>query len=369
MRIAVVIGTRPEAIKMAPVVFALKAQGIEACVISTGQHNEMLDQAFQDFTIVPQIHFKVMSPNQTLSSLSSRLLEHFEHLFSQEHFDWVLVQGDTTSAMIGSLAAYYHQIPVGHVEAGLRSFDNYSPFPEEGNRKLISMLATLHFAPTTIAQKHLKTSGVSEETIFLTGNTIVDALLWMRNRLAENYVYPSSVQALLGAHKRIICVTCHRRENFGQALEDICEALSLLVERFSDVGIVFPVHLNPRVQDVVYKKLANNPSIALLPPVSYTSFVALLHICTIILSDSGGVQEEAPSLKKPILVLRNVTERPEGIEAGVAKLVGTDTNTILEACVSLLNDHNVYEAMIQKPNPYGDGNAAQRIVDALKNYI
>lgn len=367
MRVAVIVGTRPEAIKMAPIVKVLREDSShEVLLCATGQHREMLAQALTDFGLEPDINLNVMKGNQSLSGLTAKLIGGLDDLFSSLAPDWVLVQGDTTTVMAASLCAYYNNIRVGHVEAGLRSFQKRSPFPEEINRKITGVLADLHFAPTTYAKNNLLREGVPEKDIIVTGNTVIDALLWTRQQIYnDNSLLPDAVSRARVEGRRIILITCHRRESFGPALDQICDALMILARNHPDCQLVYPVHLNPNVQHAVRSKLALRPNIALIDPVPYKSFVALLNACYMVLSDSGGVQEEAPSFDKPVLVLREVTERPEGVSAGVAKLVGTDTTRIVIEAEQLLTSPEVYENMAKPPNPYGDGKAAARIRKAL----
>ncbi|QDU58500.1 non-hydrolyzing UDP-N-acetylglucosamine 2-epimerase [Aeoliella mucimassa] len=372
MRVAVVMGTRPEAIKMAPVIQALEKQpGLEPWVVHTGQHRELIDQVIDLFELRVDRRLDVMQPGQTLASLTSRLVERFDEVLVADRPDLVLVQGDTTSVLSCALASFYRGIPVGHVEAGLRTGNMAAPFPEEANRRLTTPLASLHFAPTTTAQQHLLDEHVPQEQIHVTGNTVIDALAWEIDRQQQ----PSTAAALqqqltelVGpdyGSKRYVLVTGHRRENFGDGFAQICQALKSLADQFADHLFVYPVHLNPNVKQIVHQQLGETPNIRLIPPQPYREFVALLAGCHVVLTDSGGVQEEAPSLGKPVLVMRETTERPEGVVAGTVKLVGAKAEVIVEQVSTLLSDSQAYRAMAEVANPYGDGHAAQRIVEAI----
>ena len=355
-----VFGTRPEAIKMAPIVRQLAAAGdaIKPVVCVTGQHREMLDQVLDCFGIKPDIDLAVMRDNQSLSTLTSNLVQALDGVMADVQPTIVLVQGDTTTAMVGALAGYYHKIPVGHVEAGLRTEDRYNPFPEEINRRLISILATLHFAPTQIAMDTLLAEGHSASKIHLTGNTIVDALMMTARENCRR-------EEVVGNGRRRILVTAHRRENHGEPLQNICRALRLLVDRNKDVEIVYPVHMNPNVHEPVYQALSGHERIQLVQPVGYAELVRMLYGSYLVLTDSGGIQEEAPALGKPVLVMRKTTERPEGVTAGVAKLVGVETDSIVGSVETLLSDSHEYERMARAVNPYGDGHAAERTVKVI----
>ncbi|MFZ4124717.1 MAG: non-hydrolyzing UDP-N-acetylglucosamine 2-epimerase [Rickettsiales bacterium] len=354
--ILAVFGTRPEAIKMAPVVNALKKLGtMQVSVCVTAQHRQMLDQVLELFNIVPDIDLNVMQPKQDLSDITSRVLLGLRDVFTKQHYDMVLVHGDTTTTMAAALAAFYAKIPIGHIEAGLRTGDKYAPWPEEGNRKLAGAIADIHFAPTETSRQNLLREGISDEVIHVTGNTVIDALL---DTAAKSDVAAS--QFNLDASKKLILVTGHRRENFGGGFENICNALLRLAVR-GDVQIVYPVHLNPNVQEPVNRLLGNHPSIQLIAPQDYLPFVYLMKRAYMILTDSGGIQEEAPSLGKPVLVLRDVTERPEAVAAGTVKLVGTDEDRIVAAATELLENADAYAAMSKAANPYGDGHASERI--------
>ena len=370
-KILVVFGTRPEAIKLFPVIAALRADPrFHPVVCVSAQHRGMLDQVLEIAGIVPDYDLDLMKPDQTLDGLTSALLNEVGRVMDTEHPDRVMVQGDTATAMVGALAAYYRKIPVDHVEAGLRSGDIYQPWPEEVNRKIIGAMASLHFAPTQTAAEALTRENVDLGRIHVTGNTVIDALHWVTARIAENPALVSGLADLEArfANKRIIGVTSHRRENFGDGLEHIAEAVRQIAAR-EDVAVIFPVHPNPNVRKVMNKALAGLDNVALIEPLDYPHFSRLLAICDIMLTDSGGVQEEAPALGKPVLVMRETTERPEGVEAGTAKLVGTETARIVTEIFTLLDDKAAYEAMAQAHNPFGDGHSARRIVELLAHEI
>jgi UDP-N-acetylglucosamine 2-epimerase (non-hydrolysing) len=368
-RIAVVIGTRPEAIKMAPIIQSLKKYPdlFETIVISTAQHRQMLDQVFTLFEIVPDIDLSVMRPNQSLTNLTSLVLQEMSKTLDDVQPDLLLVQGDTTTVVASSLAGFYKKIPIGHVEAGLRSHNKYSPFPEEINRQLASVLADIHFAPTALAKTKLLNEGIAENSIVITGNTVVDALsiqlkkpFQFKNTPLENIPFNKT--------NRILFVTSHRRESWGESLENTCAALKDLVAEFSDLIVVYPVHMNPNVREPVMRLLSNIPRIYLTDPIDYLTCINLMKKSYLILTDSGGIQEEAPALKIPVLVLRELTERPEAFQAGMAKVVGTDRNKIVQEARLLLNDSSAYQKMTCGNNPYGDGRAAERIVEAIRRW-
>lgn len=375
-KVTVFFGTRPEAIKMAPVIKALeKAKGITPIVISTGQHKEMLEQVVNIFDLKVDYNLEIMEPNQTLSSLTSRLIAAIDKILGEINPDLALVQGDTTTAMVGSLVSFYHQIPVGHVEAGLRTNDIYSPFPEEVNRRLISPIVTLNFAPTILSESNLLKENVSGEKIFVTGNTVIDAL-FMESARQENPAITDAVNATLSMHLPqnwrgvpYVLITGHRRENFGCGFDQICAALAQLAELYPDYRFIYPVHLNPSVQKPVYSLLGAYDNIFLIPPQDYSVFLALMAGSKIILTDSGGIQEEAPSLGKPVLVMRDTTERPEGLDANTVRLVGAKTCNIVDSVVQLLNDETLYRTMSTANNPFGDGHAAERIVKTIEEYF
>jgi UDP-N-acetylglucosamine 2-epimerase len=365
-KVMVVIGTRPEAIKLAPVVLELKRcrAHFETEICVTGQHREMLDQMLLVFGLRPDYDLGVMKAGQDLAEVTAACLTGLDRILRDEGPDLVLVQGDTTTTFAASLAAYYCHIPVGHIEAGLRTGKKHDPFPEEVNRRLATHLSDFHFAPTEVARSNLLLEGVCPENISVTGNTIIDALLLIQARLTEE---PTLAVDRLGLTDglRMILVTAHRRESFGLPFRRICEAVRALAERRPDVLIVYPVHLNPNVQAPVREILDGVPNVRLLSPLDYISFVACMQRAYVLLTDSGGIQEEACSLGKPVLVMREVSERPEAIAAGTARLTGTDPERIVEAVISLLDDPVCYKRMASRPNPYGDGHAAERIVQFL----
>lgn len=361
LRVLSVFGTRPEAIKMAPVVLELRRRGeaIESFVCVTGQHREMLDQILGAFSIQPDTDLDLMAPNQTLNALVSRAVGRLDEVYAFYQPDVVLVQGDTSTAMAGAMAAFHRRIAVGHIEAGLRTGDRWSPFPEEVNRRLISLFASRHFAPTKAAVQALLAESVPPESVWLTGNTSIDTL----RMVLEN---PSLGHAPnIHPQRRLILVTAHRRENFDGGIRRICEAIRILLERNSDIEIIYPVHPNPNVKSVVYELLSDIERAHLEHPADYFTFVRLQQAAHLILTDSGGIQEEAPFLGKPVLVLRENTERPEAVECGAAELVGTDVERIVSRTEALLRDEMEYRRMTMAKNPFGDGNAARRIVDVL----
>ena len=363
MKILIIFGTRPEAIKMAPLVLRLR-QSLEVKVCVTGQHREMLDQVLGLFQIVPDYDLNLMKPNQNLANLTAEVLNGVTQILQKRKFDWVLVQGDTTSTMAGAMAAFYQKVRVGHVEAGLRTYNLNSPFPEELNRQVTSKMAQLHFAPTAESKQNLLKEGFSENNISITGNTVIDALHWvLEHSTPLDLALPIDLQ-----QSRMILVTGHRRENFGEGFQQICEALQTIALQQPDVQIVYPVHLNPNVLEPVNRILSNLQNIHLLEPLEYPQFVHLMNQSALILTDSGGVQEEAPSLGKPVLVMRDTTERPEGVQAGTVKLVGANQRTIVDETIRLLNDSEAYRKMAFAHNPYGDGTASNKIMDALMSF-
>lgn len=367
MHIISVFGTRPEAIKMFPVVHALQVQaGIDARVCVTAQHREMLDQVLDIARIAPDVDLDVMTPNQSLDALLARLVTGLGEVFDRDRPDRILVHGDTLTTMAATLAAYFRKIPVGHVEAGLRSGNIYHPWPEEVNRKVAGAVADLHFAPTETAAAALRAENVPAERIHVTGNTVIDALLATRARIDEEPSLAAGLDPLLArfAGRRIIAMTSHRRENFGNGMTAIAEAIAGIAAR-DDVAVIFPVHPNPHVRGAMEPILGGLSNVALIDPLDYPHFVRLLAASDLVLTDSGGVQEEAPSLGKPVLVMRETTERPEGIEAGTARLVGTDRNRIVAEIFSLLDDKDAYDAMARAHNPFGDGRAAERIAEIV----
>lgn len=370
-KISVILGTRPEAIKLCPVITELRkraAATVEVCV--TGQHRTMLDQVLTAFHLRPDVDLDLMTPNQGLASLSARLLQEVDRYLGVSSPDLVLVQGDTTTALCAAMAAFYRRVAVGHVEAGLRTGDLASPFPEEMNRVLLTRLASLHFAPTRRALEQLRTEGVSSDRAFLTGNTVVDALLAAVSTVRQAPPpIPGVTDEELGSASGTILVTGHRRESFGVGLESICRAIRRVAERFTSALVVYPVHLNPNVREPVFRILGGVRNVRLIEPLDYMAFVRLMDAASLILTDSGGIQEEAPSLGKPVLVMRETTERPEAVEAGVARLVGTGEDEIVEAAARLLSDGAAYRSMVGRANPFGDGRASERIADAVFSFV
>lgn len=365
----VIFGTRPEAIKLFPVINALKRQGKMACeVLVSAQHRQMLDQVLAISGITPDHDLDIMQPGQSLDALTARLLEAIGGVLDASRPDRVIVQGDTATAMVGALAAYYRKIPVSHVEAGLRSYDIYQPWPEEVNRKIIGTIADQHFAPTDVSANALKAEAISEDEVFVTGNTVIDALHWVTDRISHRPELAAGLADLEQrfSGKKIIGITTHRRENFGDGMENIAAAIKAIAAR-DDVACIFPVHLNPNVRAVMDKELGNLSDVAMIEPLDYPHFARLLSISHIMLTDSGGVQEEAPALGKPVLVMRDTTERPEGVTAGTAKLIGTDKNRIISEIFTLLDDDAAYSAMARAHNPFGDGKASQRIAEIIWN--
>lgn len=363
----VIFGTRPEAIKLFPVINALKQQGKMACeVLVSAQHRQMLDQVLAISGITPDHDLDIMQPGQSLDALTARLLEAIGGVLDSAKPDRVIVQGDTATAMVGALAAYYRKIPVSHVEAGLRSYDIYQPWPEEVNRKIIGTIADQHFAPTDVSANALKAEAIAEEQVFVTGNTVIDALHWVTDRISHRPELAAGLADLEQRYsgKKIIGITTHRRENFGDGMENIATAIRAIAAR-DDVACIFPVHLNPNVRAVMDKELGNLSNVAMIEPLDYPHFARLLSTSHIMLTDSGGVQEEAPALGKPVLVMRDTTERPEGVTAGTAKLIGTDKNRIISEIFTLLDDENAYSAMARAHNPFGDGKASQRIAEII----
>ncbi|WP_434665500.1 non-hydrolyzing UDP-N-acetylglucosamine 2-epimerase [Klebsiella sp. B345] len=371
MKVLTVFGTRPEAIKMAPLVHALaKDPHFEAKVCVTAQHREMLDQVLKLFSIVPDYDLNIMQPGQGLTEITCRILEGLKPVLESFKPDVVLVHGDTTTTMAASLAAFYQQIPVGHVEAGLRTGDLSSPWPEEGNRTLTGHLATWHFAPTETSRENLLKENIAPGQITVTGNTVIDALFWVRDRaLGDEALRTTLMQRypFLANGKKMILVTGHRRESFGRGFEQICQALAEIAASHPEVQIVYPVHLNPNVSEPVNRILGHVDNVILIEPQDYLPFVWLMDNAWLILTDSGGIQEEAPSLGKPVLVMRDMTERPEAVAAGTVRLVGTDRQRIVAEVMHLLKDDAAYQAMSRAHNPYGDGQACHRILSALKN--
>ena len=367
IKVLSIFGTRPEAIKMAPVIHELEKypDQIQSVVCVTAQHREMLDQVLDLFKIIPDIDLDLMRAGQSLCELTARVFTALDPILKREAPDWVLVQGDTTTVMAASLVAFYHRVKVGHVEAGLRTFDKWQPFPEEINRKVAGVIADLHFAPTKTSKENLLREGVDSKRVFVTGNPVIDAL-----QLAAEMPYDLDSEPLLNIpwKKRILLVTAHRRENLGEPLENICRALLELIQKYKDIHVVYPVHHNPQVRDPVYRLLGDQQGITLLPPLEYLTLVQLMKRSYLVLTDSGGIQEEAPGLGIPVLVLREVTERPEAVEAGTVRLVGTDQLQIIKETEKLLTKDALYRKMSRSINPYGDGNASERIVNNLLEY-
>ncbi|WP_026042376.1 non-hydrolyzing UDP-N-acetylglucosamine 2-epimerase [Pantoea sp. A4] len=370
MKVLTVFGTRPEAIKMAPLVKALAQDAaFESRLCVTAQHREMLDQVLRLFELQPDYDLNIMRPEQGLTEITCRILQGMKSVFAEFRPDVVLVHGDTTTTLAASLAAFYHQIPVGHVEAGLRTGDLASPWPEEGNRRLTGNLARFHFAPTTRSRQNLLNENISASQIEVTGNTVIDALLWVRDRVLNDSELNNQLSArypFLDAQKKLILVTGHRRESFGGGFERICTALAQIARQHPQAQIVYPVHLNPKVSEPVNRILSGIDNIILIEPQEYLPFVWLMNRAWIILTDSGGIQEEAPSLGKPVLVMRDTTERPEAVDAGTVRLVGTDIEKIVNEVSTLLTDEAVWQAMSHAHNPYGDGSACAKILHALK---
>jgi len=379
-RVSLIFGTRPEAVKLCPLALAMRdCPDIEPRVCVTAQHRRMLDQVLDVFGVVPDADLGLMQPNQTLADLTSRTIAAVDGYLRAARPDLVLVQGDTTTVFCAALCAFYHHIPVGHVEAGLRTFNKRSPFPEEINRVLTTRLTDLHFAPTETARQNLLREGVPTESIFVTGNTVIDALLYAVDRVRANPPRVAGLPDFLqpghdgGQNGRppLVLITGHRRENFGAGFENICRAIASLARRFPDTHFVYPVHLNPNVREPVHRLLGSvgNGAVHLIEPLDYLPFVAMMDRATLILTDSGGVQEEAPSLGKPVLVMRDTTERPEAVEMGTVKLVGTDSEKIIENATTLLTDKAAYAAMANAVNPYGDGKACGRILAACRQFL
>lgn len=370
IKVLTVLGTRPDAIKLAPVIKEMERYShlIDSVVVHTVQHRKMVTPILRLFNIKPNYSLNVMQTRQQLSQVTSRVLLRLEQVIKKEQPNLVLVQGDTTSAFAGALCAFYHKIPIGHVEAGLRSYDKYNPYPEEINRKLISSLSDIHFAPTKLAKEQLIKENIARSTIFVTGNPVIDALYAIvrsQEFKKKTNILPYKMQP----NSKLILVEVHRRENWGEPIIEICSAIKELVDKNKDVEIVFPVHLQPAVRSTVYRLLSNYERIHLISPLDYLSFVKLMANSYLIMTDSGGLQEEAPALGKPVLVLRKVTERKEAVLAGTVKLVGTDKTKIIKVASELLNNQSAYQRMAQAKNPYGDGKSAQRIVRIIINFF
>lgn len=370
-KISFIFGTRPEAIKLCPLILATKEHpSLEAHVCVTGQHREMLDQVLDVFDVKPDVDLALMQPNQTLGGFTSRAIAAIDAYLRSYRPDMVLVQGDTTTVFCAALCAFYHQIPVGHVEAGLRTWNKYSPFPEEINRVLATKLSDYHFAPTSTSRDNLIKEGIPSGRVFVTGNTVIDALhIAVQKVRANPPVIPGLLSTTLENGRPLVLITGHRRENFGDGFKNICSAIATLAKNFPNISFVYPVHLNPNVQGPVFRLLGNIHNVFLIEPLNYLPFVALMDRATILLTDSGGVQEEAPSLGKPVLVMRETTERPEAVEMGTVKLVGTSKEEIVRNVTTLLNDENAYSTMAKSVNPYGDGKASKRILSVCERFV
>lgn len=370
-KIAIAIGTRPEAIKLAPLYLELrKSEVLKPYIIATGQHNQMLLKTLEAFDVIPEVNLEVMVPGQTLSYLTAVIMQKSEELFHADLPDYVLVQGDTTTALTMALSSFYHKVPVGHVEAGLRTDTKYSPYPEELNRRLVSKIADHHFAPTTWSYNNLIKEGILKESILLSGNTVIDALSYTVKKVrAEKPFLPQILKEKIESKNKIVLITGHRRENFGKGFEDLCQAIRMLASKNPNIEFVYPVHLNPNVQEPVRRILSGLNNVLLTDPLEYVPFVYLMDKSYFIISDSGGIQEEAPHLGKPVLVMRESTERPEAIEAGTAKLVGTNPERIIENAQTLIDDLNVYASMSTAKNPYGDGTSCVQIRAFLEDYF
>lgn len=366
-KILIIAGTRPEAIKLCPLVHRLRErpEQFEVAFCSTGQHREMLDQVLATFEIEPDHELGLMSPGQSLAEITARATRALDEVFSQTEPDVAIVQGDTTTAFCGALIGHYHKVSIGHVEAGLRTGNKFAPFPEEMNRRLVGRLADLHFAPTEHAAQSLRSEGVDPDSVFVTGNTVIDALMWVRDRVVANIpAEADDIEAAVGTAP-VVLVTGHRRESFGGGFEAICQAIRNVADNQPEFHFVYPVHLNPKVQEPVNRILGQHPRIHLIDPLSYEPFVWLMNRATVVLTDSGGVQEEAPSLGKPVLVMRETTERPEGVAAGNAKLVGVSQKAIEKELDLLLADPSERDRMTSVNNPYGDGTTCSQIADIL----
>lgn len=364
IKVMTVFGTRPEAIKMAPLAIELKKNPmIEDIVCVTAQHRQMLDQVLEIFKIKPDYDLDIMKERQTLVGITARVLEGLDTVLKEAKPDIVLVHGDTTTSFVGALAAFYNQIPVGHVEAGLRTYDIYSPFPEEMNRCMTGRIAEMNFSPTVKNKENLLKENVNPDSIYITGNTVIDA---MKTTVKEDFVFGTEILNTIDyKNKRVITMTAHRRENLGKPLENICSAVAQLVEKYEDIEVVYPVHLNPAVRETVFSILSKYDRVHLIEPVNVDELHNLMARSYMIMTDSGGIQEEAPSLAKPVLVLRKETERPEAVEAGTVKIAGVDKEVIFEMACDLLDNEESYNKMAKAANPYGDGNASERIVDAI----
>ncbi|MFR4986289.1 MAG: non-hydrolyzing UDP-N-acetylglucosamine 2-epimerase [Lachnospirales bacterium] len=364
IKVLSIFGTRPEAIKMAPIIKEMeKCEHIHQEVCVTAQHREMLDQVLNIFNIKPDYDLNIMTQNQTLTGITINALKGLEDILEKSNPDIILVHGDTTTTFVGSLAAFYKKIKIGHVEAGLRTYNKYEPFPEEMNRKLTGAMADLHFAPTKLSKENLLKENINEDSIFITGNTSVDCV---KTTVIKDYKFSCDILNNIDyKNKKIITMTAHRRENLGKPLENICNAILKLVKDNKDIEIVYAVHFNPLVREVANRILGDNPRIHLIDPIDMTDMHNLINLSYMVMTDSGGLQEEVPSLKKPVLVLRNVTERPEGVTSGVLKLAGTEENNIISLATELLNNQDIYKSMVNAKNPFGDGIASKRIVNAI----
>lgn len=371
-KISIIFGTRPEAIKLVPVILSLKKNPLfEVSVCITAQHRQMLDQVLEIFDVTPDCDLNIMKQNQSLSELTGNCIIKLNEYVNSFSPDLIIVQGDTTTAFAASLVAFYHRIRVGHVEAGLRTWNKYSPFPEELNRVLTTKIADLHFAPTELSKNNLLRDNIDQSKIFITGNTVIDTLKSAREKVQDTKPFIPGIDQdiIYKSNKKLILITGHRRENFGESFNNICNAISRLADIYSDIYFVYPVHLNPNVREPVFRILGCKPNVILIEPLSYLPFVSLMNRATLILTDSGGVQEEAPSLGKPVLVLRDNTERPEAVDAGTVKLVGTNIDRIIEETSLLLNDQSKYNEMANAINPYGDGYSADRINKILSDSL
>jgi UDP-N-acetylglucosamine 2-epimerase (non-hydrolysing) len=370
-KISFIFGTRPEAIKLCPLILAMKQhRELQPHVCVTGQHREMLDQVLEVFEVVPDVDLALMQTNQTLAGLTARCIEAIDGYLDEHKPDMVLVQGDTTTVFCAALCAFYHQIPIGHVEAGLRTWNKFSPFPEEINRVFATRLTDLHFAPTNTSRDNLIKEGVEPDRIYVTGNTVIDALYLAVEKIKSNPpTIPGLDPVIMTNGQPLVLITGHRRENFGEGFQNICQAIAILAQQFPSTLFVYPVHLNPNVQGPVFSLLGNMQNTHLIEPLSYLPFIALMNRATVVLTDSGGVQEEAPSLGKPVLVMRDTTERPEAVEMDTAKLVGTSKEEIVDNAATLLTDEKAYAVMTNAVNPYGDGKATNRILTACARFL
>ncbi|MCF6768125.1 UDP-N-acetylglucosamine 2-epimerase (non-hydrolyzing) [Thiotrichales bacterium 19S11-10] len=369
IKVLSIFGTRPEAIKMAPVIKALeRSKNHQSIICITGQHREMLDQMLDLFELKADYDLDIMEPNQSLSVIAAKTIKLLDPIFQKESPDWVIVQGDTTSCFAAALSAFYHKVKIAHVEAGLRTYNLFSPYPEEANRQLVSRIANLHFAPTAVSKSNLISEGADQDKIHITGNTVIDALLWVKDKITWQDKWSSVFKTAVPVLENklpFIMITGHRRENHGKGFINICEAIKALAMKYVHMHFIYPVHLNPNVKKPVFELLSASDNIHLIEPLDYEPFIYLMMNCYLVLTDSGGIQEEAPSLGKPVLVMRDTTERPEGINAGTAKLVGTNKEKIIAEVSELVDTVEAYEQMAQAVNPYGDGSASQKIITQL----